>query len=70
MVNAIGTGPIRRVDVIRNERYVYAVTPAGRSAVKFTYADPEPAPGENRYYVRVQQEDGNLAWISPVWVSR
>ncbi len=68
VINAIGTGPIRRVDVIRNEHYVYAVTPTGRSAVKFTYADPAPAPGENRYYVRVQQEDGNLAWSSPVWV--
>jgi hypothetical protein len=24
--------------------------------------------GENRYYLRLQQEDGNLAWSSPVWV--
>ena len=68
-VEVIGTGPIRRIDVIHNERYVYAVTPEGTSA-KFTYQDPAQAPGENRYYVRMEQVDGNLAWSSPVWVMR
>src|SRR5439155_229243 len=63
-VNAIGTGPIRRVDVIHNESYAYALTPTGRSSANFTYSDPRPATGENRYYVRLEQEDGNLAWSS------
>jgi hypothetical protein len=67
-VNIIGTGPIRRVDVIRNESYAYAVTPTGKSVETFSYADPNPVAGENRYYVRVQQEDGALAWSSPVWI--
>jgi hypothetical protein len=26
--------------------------------------------GENRYYVRVVQKDGNMAWSSPVWVTK
>ena len=26
--------------------------------------------GENRYYVRVIQRDGNMAWSSPVWVTK
>ena len=69
-VNAIGTGPIRRVDLIRNEAYVYALTPTGKSAVNFTYTDPQPAASENRYYVRLEQEDGQMAWSSPVWVIR
>jgi hypothetical protein len=69
-VNVIGTGPIRRIDVIHNETYAYTVSPAGNSAVRFTYTDPSPDPGENRYYIRVQQEDGNLAWSSPVWIER
>ena len=25
---------------------------------------------ENRYYVRVVQRDGNMAWSSPVWVTK
>ena len=33
-----------------------------------TWTDEEPLAGENRYYVRVEQWDGNMAWASPVWV--
>ena len=40
----------------------------GKRELQFTYTDPHPAAGENRYYVRVEQEDGNLAWSSPVWI--
>ena len=68
VVNALGTGPIKRVDVIHNESYVYAVTPTGKSSVNFKYVDGHPVAGENRYYIRLEQEDGNMAWSSPVWV--
>jgi hypothetical protein len=67
-VNVLGTGPIRRIDVIHNESYAYAETPTGRSVSSFQYVDPHPVKGENRYYVRVLQEDGAMAWSSPVWV--
>ena len=67
-VNVLGTGPIRRIDVIHNESYAYAQTPTGKSAYSFAYVDPQPVKGENRYYVRVLQEDGAIAWSSPVWV--
>jgi hypothetical protein len=69
-VNVLGTGPIRRIDVIHNESYAYAQTPAGKSAASIAYVDPHPAAGENRYYVRVLQEDGAMAWSSPVWVQK
>jgi hypothetical protein len=68
-VNVLGTGPIRRIDVIHNESYAYAVTPAGKSAESFAYVDPHPVAGENRYYVRALQEDGAMAWSSPVWIN-
>jgi hypothetical protein len=68
--SAIGTGPIRRIDVIHNESYAYSVTPTGKSTASFSYTDPQPAAGENRYYVRLEQEDGALAWSSPVWIER
>ena len=29
-----------------------------------------PAPGEHFYYARVTQEDGNMLWSAPVWVSQ
>ena len=69
-INAIGTGPIRRVAVVHNESYAYEVTPAGERRAQFTYVDAHPVTGENRYYVRVEQEDGNLAWSSPVWIQK
>jgi hypothetical protein len=69
-VNVIGTGPIRRIDLIHNETYAYNLEPTGKSSASFSYADPSPFAGENRYYIRVLQEDGNIAWSSPVWVVR
>jgi len=68
-VSVIGTGSIKRIDVIHNESYAYTVTPAEKTA-QFSYTDANPASGENRYYVRVEQEDGNLAWSSPIWITR
>jgi hypothetical protein len=68
-VNVIGTGTIKRIDVIHNESYAYTVTPSAKTA-QFSYTDAHPANGENRYYVRVEQEDGNFAWSSPIWVTR
>jgi len=37
--------------------------------VKFAYADQEITPGESYYYVRAEQQDGQLAWISPIWIN-
>jgi hypothetical protein len=36
--------------------------------VEFRYQDTNPDPAVNYYYVRVRQEDGNMAWTSPIWV--
>jgi hypothetical protein len=69
-VNVLGTGAIRRIAVIHNESYAYEVAPNGERKAEFTYTDTHPVTGENRYYVRVEQVDGNLAWSSPVWVQR
>jgi hypothetical protein len=30
--------------------------------------DDEPPAKEACYYVRVFQEDGHLAWTSPIWI--
>ena len=63
----IGTRPIRRVDVIKDNRIAYSVTPDKRD-VEFQYADGASEPGESYYYLRVIQEDGEMAWGSPAWV--
>ena len=66
-VRVRGTGPIARVEVIKNNKFVHTVRPEGSSA-DFEYRD-SPQAGESYYYVRVEQAAGQLAWSSPIWVT-
>ena len=70
-VFAHGTAPIKKVDVIKNFKYVYTTSPNSEK-VDFRWTDDEaPLVGDlSWYYVRVIQEDGELAWGSPFWVHR
>jgi hypothetical protein len=62
-----GTDIINEVVVVRNNEFIYLQRPNTKD-FSFEYEDRSPKPGENYYYVRVEQEDGNLAWSSPIWV--
>ena len=77
--SAYGRGSVahvRRVDVLRNgaELALSWTLDPPRTSVAFRWRDPDApiASGAPRavYYVRVLQDDGNLAWSSPVWVDR
>ncbi len=72
-VTAIGTGPIDRVEILRNGETVHTQTPPEKAAdeVHFEWADPSPQqrPKTSYYYVRLIQKDGHMAWASPIWVS-
>ena len=63
-----GTAPIHRIDIIRNNAYVYTEQPGVRE-ISFVFRDSAAPPGNSYYYVRVQQEDTQVAWGSPIWVS-
>jgi len=69
-VSVSGTAPLSAVTILRNEVTIRRFTPKD-DGPEFTteFTDPSPLPGENRYYVRVEQTDGNMAWTSPVWVT-
>jgi hypothetical protein len=66
-VNVVGTGPIARVDVLKDSRVVQTFKPGGRDC-KEHWTDHDPIAGVHYYYVRVEQKDGQLAWGSPMWV--
>ncbi len=68
LVRARGTAPIAAIHLIRDADYVYEVQP-GRQEAEFEYLDMEAGSGVHWYYVRVEQDDGELAWSSPIWVS-
>jgi hypothetical protein len=68
-VLAHGTRPIARLDIIKDFMYVYSTEPK-RAHVELTWTDAErdrPA-GVSWYYVRLIQDDGELAWGSPLWI--
>ncbi len=63
-----GTAPVERVEVIRNNQFVFESKP-GTASVKLTYVDNAPGTRQNYYYVRVLQRDGQIAWSSPMWIT-
>jgi hypothetical protein len=70
-VVALGTGPIDRVDVIRNGTVVFTAAPKTDSEeARFHWVDPSPNTDgkESYYYTRVIQKDRQMAWSSPIWV--
>ncbi len=64
-----GTAPIERIEVCRNEKFIYSIEPNKQDA-EFTYVDTDPIRGrESYYYIRMVQSDGQIAWSSPIWVT-
>jgi hypothetical protein len=64
-VHAIGTLPIRQVDIVCNNRFVYTSQPLQKD-VNLTFNNTES--GERYYYVRIIQVDDQIAWSSPIWI--
>ena len=69
VVKIRGTGPIDKVDIVKNKQFVLSKSPGG-AEFELRYQDNETQPGESYYYVRVIQKDGQMAWSSPIWVTR
>lgn len=70
--------PITKVEIIRNSRVIHTFKPDSNS-LEFAYDDMEPLqkvvisakdkkPPFAYYYIRVTQEDGHMAWSSPIWI--
>ena len=67
-VKIFGTAPIRQIDIIKNQEFLYTRQKLPQDFA-FTYEDAGKQAGEDYYYVRVEQNDGNVAWSSPIWVT-
>jgi len=66
---------IRRVDVVKDGRYVYTAEPDSKE-FRFTFQDMNVDKGQNYYYVRVIQRDPEdplgdpeIGWASPFFVT-
>lgn len=62
-----GTAEISRVTLVRNEEDYQQWMPKSKTH-EFIWTDESPSLAENRYYLRIEQSDGNMAWSSPIWV--
>jgi hypothetical protein len=73
-VVVLGTGPLAKVEVLRNSAVVHTAKLVDKSPTeaRFTWQDADPPKGErpNYYYVRVIQQNGQMAWSSPIWVAK
>ncbi len=68
-VKLAGTAPFAKVHVIKNNQYVYSTAP-DRATVEFTWRDSSPEKGkQSYYYVRGEQSDGEVVWVSPMWAT-
>lgn len=65
-----GTADLKRVTIVRNEKNWKTFDAFNGNRCEETVTDESPLKGENRYYIRVEQTDGNMAWSSPVWVTK
>ena len=75
-----GTAVVDRIDIIRNNSVVYSAPGTGSKDLSVLWEDTEPIddiwlPATKFcdhpfafYYVRVVQQDGEVAWASPIWI--
>ena len=64
-----GTAPWAKVTLVKND---VEIPLACEQTPEFdqTWTDPSPAAGtESYYYVRGEQSDGELVWVSPMWIT-
>jgi uncharacterized membrane protein len=63
-----GTAPFQSVVVVKDNSVVYSTS--GDRAVSFSYQDTAAVKGKTSYYyVRGVQTDGQIVWVSPMWVT-
>jgi hypothetical protein len=67
-VKLAGTAPFASVHVIKDGKYVYSVNP-NKPEVSFNWTDQNVTRGQTSYYyVRGEQADGEIVWVSPMWI--
>jgi hypothetical protein len=63
-----GTSKIAKVVIVRDGKVVYSSSPQTQE-VEFSWRDNQPNKDKTSYYyVRAEQEDGEIVWVSPMWI--
>ena len=57
-----------KVVIVRDGKYVYSTAPNSQ-LVEFSWRDNQPNKDKTSYYyVRGEQDNGELVWASPLWI--
>jgi hypothetical protein len=59
--------PLRLVEIIKDGNVVWSGE-SNQLDMIVTWQDPEPPSTEHYYYLHIVQDDGHMAWSSPIWV--
>jgi hypothetical protein len=64
-----GTSKFAKVVIVKNNEYVYSTQP-GTDKVEFSWRDNAATKGKTSYYyVRGEQDNGEIVWASPMWIT-
>jgi hypothetical protein len=68
-VKLTGTAKFAKIYIVKDNAYVYSTEP-GSAGVQFSWVDNAAvAEKTSYYYVRGEQEDGQIVWVSPIWIT-
>jgi hypothetical protein len=67
-VRARGTRAVAKVDVIKDNNVIYSTAPKKQN-VDFEFTDKGSVKGRHFYYIRLMQDDGMIAWTSPMFIN-
>ena len=63
-----GTSKFVKISIIRDGKFVYSTSPKTQE-VEFSWRDNQPNKDRTSYYyVRAEQDNGELVWASPMWI--
>jgi hypothetical protein len=65
-LEVVGTAPLKRVTLIKNGQPC-VILPGEGQVLRTRVSDASATDAPAFYYLRVEQEDGEMAWSSPLW---
>jgi hypothetical protein len=66
-LTVLGCNNLAKIDILKDGEVVETLKPKGRE-YRGTWTEARPTDGTHYYYVRVLQEDEQIAWSSPIWI--
>jgi len=70
LIEVAGTNKFEKIEILKNNHIFYSCNPKEKMIKFLQCTDEKLNEGTSYYYVRVRQVDGEMAWSSPIWVTK